>query len=100
MGIVHYTRRARQDLLDIWIYIEPRNSQLIADAVYDDIEKNCDLLKRHPQLGVARPEIAEDARSLFIERWLALYRITDYGVQIVRVIDQSRDLADVEWTPE
>ena len=46
------------------------------------------------------PEIAPDARVRVIERWLALYRLTEYGAQIVRVIDGARDLAAIEWTPE
>jgi toxin ParE1/3/4 len=100
MGIVHYTRRAREDLLDIWVYIEPRNSEAVADAVYDSIEQACELLKLHPRLGPSRCEIAADARALVVERWLALYRVTEYGVQVVRIVDQVRDLTKIEWTPE
>jgi plasmid stabilization system protein ParE len=54
MGKVHFTRRARQDLLDIWIYIAPRNSEAVADAVHDRVEQACERLKHHPQLGAAR----------------------------------------------
>jgi toxin ParE1/3/4 len=68
-----FTRRAREDLLDIWLYIEPRNPH-VADQVYDRIEKRCHLLRDHPQLGPARPEIGEGARVLVIERWGAAMR--------------------------
>jgi toxin ParE1/3/4 len=57
-------------------------------------------LRDYQQLGPARPEIAEDARALVIERWLALYRVEDDGVQIVRIIDGVRDLTDLEWPQE
>jgi toxin ParE1/3/4 len=100
MGVVRYTRRAREDLLDIWNYIEPRNSEAVADSIYDRIEHACERLRDYPRLGPARPEIAEDARALVIERWLALYRVTEDGVQIVRIVDQARDLTKIEWTPE
>ena len=100
MGKVHFTRRARQELLDIWIYIAPRNSEAVADAVYDRIEQACERLKHHPQLGAARSEIAEGARALVVERWLALYRLTEYGAQVVRIVDGARDLTKIEWTPE
>jgi toxin ParE1/3/4 len=96
---VHFTHRAREDLLDIWLYIDAQNSH-VADQVYDRIEKSCQLLRDHPQLGPARPEIAEDARVLVIERWIALYRLTDDGVQVVRIIDGARDFTKLEWTPE
>jgi toxin ParE1/3/4 len=97
---VRFTHRAREDLLDIWLYIAPRNSAAAADQVYDRIEQTCQLLKHHPQLGPAHPEIAEDARALVIERWLALYRLVEDGVQVVRVVDGVRDLTRIEWTPE
>jgi len=72
----------------------------VADRVCDRIEDVCRLLGHHPQLGRARPEIATDARALVIERWLAFYRLIDDGVQVVRIVDGSRDLTKMEWTPE
>jgi plasmid stabilization system protein ParE len=51
---LHYTRRAREDLLDIWLYIAARNSEALADAIYDRIEESCAHLARHPQIGQAR----------------------------------------------
>jgi toxin ParE1/3/4 len=97
---VHFTRRAREDLLDIWIHIAPRNSAAVADRVYDRIEDACRQLGRYPKLGAARPEIAEDARALVIERWLALYRLIEDGAQIVRIVDGARDLTRIEWPIE
>lgn len=32
-----------------------------------------------------------------VERWLALYRITEEGPQIVRVLDGARDLSALDW---
>lgn len=100
MAKLHYTRRAREDLLDIWLYLAARNSAALADAIYDRIEESCSSLKQHPQIGQARPEIAPDARAWVIERWLALYRVAEYGAQIVRIVDGARDIAAIEWTPE
>ena len=100
MTRVRFTARAREDLLDIWLYVAARNSETVADRVYDGIEQTCELLREHPQIGRARPEIHRDARSLVIDRWLALYRVTENGAEIVRIIDGARDLAAIEWTPE
>ncbi len=100
MSEVRYSRRAREDLLDIWLYIARQNSDAAADRVLDRIEDACRTLARHPQLGPARPEIADEARSLVIQRWLALYRLRPYGAQVVRVTDGARDLRHTEWTPE
>ena len=57
-------------------------------------------MKEHPQIGPIRPEIAENARALVIERWLALYRLVDDGAQVVRIVDGSRDLTKIEWPIE
>jgi toxin ParE1/3/4 len=99
VGKVRYTRRARADLLDIWEWIAS-DKLATADRVYDAIEKRCNSLREHPQLGRPRPEIAEGARSLVMERWFVFYRIVEDGVQIVRVVDGARDLSKMAWTLE
>jgi toxin ParE1/3/4 len=96
---VRYTRRAREDLLEIWEWIAS-DSPAIADRVHDAIKKRCDSLRRHPQLGRPRPEIGDGARSLVIERWIAFYRIVEDGVQVVRIVDGARDLTKLKWLPE
>ena len=52
----------------------------------------CSLL-HFPELGPERSDIAADARMLVIERWIALYRLVEQGVQIVRIVDGTRDLS-------
>ena len=100
MSRVRFTRRAREDLLDIWLYVAPRSSEAAADRIYDRIEERCHLLTEHPRIGPARPEIAEDARALVVERWLALYRLVDDSAQVVRIVDGSRDLTQIDWPQE
>jgi toxin ParE1/3/4 len=97
MGFVHYSHRAKQDLLDIWLWIA-RDSMAIADAVLDRIEQRAAKLAEHREIGIARPEIGEGARGLVIERWLVLYRLVDGGVQIVRIVDGARDLERIGWS--
>jgi toxin ParE1/3/4 len=58
------------------------------------------LLKDHPRLGRARPDIQPEARSLVIERWVALYRVTEGGAQIVCIVDAAGDLFAIVWTPK
>ena len=100
MSRVRFTARARDDLLEIWLYIAGNGSEAVADRVLDTIEQSCCLLKDHPRLGRARPEIQTEARSIAIERWIALYRVTEDGAQIVRILDGARDAAAIEWPPE
>jgi toxin ParE1/3/4 len=95
-----FTARAREDLLDVWLYVAKRNSETVADRIYDSIERSCRPLEDHPQLGRARPEIHPEARSIVIERWVALYRTTEHGLQTMRILDGGRDLSAIEWTGE
>ncbi len=48
-------------------------------------------LAAFPELGPERSDIAAEARMLVIERWIALYRVVEQGVQIVRIVDGTRD---------
>jgi toxin ParE1/3/4 len=97
---VRFTVRAREDLLDIWLYVATHSAESVADRVLDSIEHSCRLLAEHPRLGRERPDIQPEARSIVIERWLALYRVAEDGVQIVRILDGARDVAAMEWPPE
>ncbi len=87
-------------MLDIWIHVARHGGESVADRVLDSIEQSCRVLKEHPRLGRSRPEIRPEARSIVIERWLVLYRVTEDDVQIVRILDGARDLATIAWAPE
>lgn len=100
MSRVRFTDRAREDLLDIWLTVATRNSEAVADRVYDRIEQLCRLLEDHPRPGRGRPEIDAEARSIAVDRRLALYRITEEGSEIGRVLDGARDLSAHGWTSE
>jgi plasmid stabilization system protein ParE len=50
------TRRARQDLVEIWQYIAADNPTA-ADALLDRIDESCRRLAEHPQLGPCRHDI-------------------------------------------
>jgi toxin ParE1/3/4 len=92
VGVVRYSKSARDDILDIWLWIAHDSNVSLADDIVTRIERCAARLADYPELGVARPEIAPDARSLVAERWLVLYRVEIQGVQITRVVDGVRDL--------
>ncbi len=56
----------------------------------DRIATACARLVRFPHLGLPFPRVAEDARKLSIDGYLALYRVERDAVVIVRVVDQRR----------
>ncbi len=91
MPVIKRTAQAEADLIDIWLYISHDNPSA-ADRLLDDIEEACSLLAKHPQLGAARPEIAEACRSFPVGHYLILYRMIPDGIEVVRVSHGTRRL--------
>ncbi len=85
------TRRARQDLIEIWEHIAADNPSA-ADALLDRIDDACSRLIDHPRIGPARDDIRPGLRYLVVGDYVALYRVIDEGVEIVRVVHGRRDL--------
>ncbi len=97
MVAVSYSAQARLDLADIWAWIAESGGEATADRVVGRIERRIAALSLHPELGPARPDIADEARLLVAERWLALYAIAGDGVRIVRIVDGAVDLRRIGW---
>ncbi len=78
------TRRARQDLIEIWEHGAAENPPA-ADALLDDIKNACSRLIDHPRLVPARDDIRPGLRYLIVGDTVALHRIIDEGIDIIRV---------------
>jgi len=85
------TARADEDLIDIWTYIAAENPDA-ADRVLDAIETRWLQLARHPYSGMARDDIAPGIRHLVVGQYLTLYRMTDEGIEIIRVLHGRRKI--------
>jgi toxin ParE1/3/4 len=94
---VRYTVRARRDLIDIWQEVSEVNPAA-ADDLYNRLEARVEILRRFPQSGPLRPEIAPEARVLIELPYLILYRIIPAGVQIVRVLHGARNIDSTLFT--
>jgi len=84
--------RARQDLqeigrytLEAWGSAKRRAYLLAIDARF----KN---LAAHPERGAPRADIGPDWRSSRVGRHLIFYMQQSWGIEIVRVLHESRDL--------
>ncbi|MBI1867755.1 MAG: type II toxin-antitoxin system RelE/ParE family toxin [Methylocystis sp.] len=95
---LHWSRRAREDLLDIYVVIGLDNS-VAAERIYDRLERRAKSLVDQPRLGPRRNDIRPAARMLVEGPYLILYETspdTDVGpvesIEIVRIVDGRRDL--------
>ncbi|MCY0093079.1 type II toxin-antitoxin system RelE/ParE family toxin [Hoeflea ulvae] len=83
------TPRAEADITAIVLYIAEDNP---AAAVrwYDDMLRHCRNLGAVPELGVARPDVRPDLRTFPAGNYMILYRKSDEGAEIVRVVHGAR----------
>jgi len=87
---VHWSARARRDLLDILEFIAGENPDQ-AHAVVDDIAEAAGRLEFHPAMG--RPGRVAGTRELVLPRrgFILPYRIDGDTIMVLRVIHTSRD---------
>ena len=86
------TRRARQDVLNIWRYIS-EDSPVAADRFFDLLIHHFRLLGDNPHAGRRRDELRAGYRSFPLGDYLILYRIDEPGVQIMHVVHGRRDFS-------
>jgi len=84
--------RAKQQIRDIWHAIAAHNEPA-ADTLFRRLFEKFALFARNPEIAQIRPEIAETARLIIEGNYIAIYEVTDYGIEIVAVVHARRDPA-------
>ena len=96
MSRVRFTNSAEADLLELWLTIAEEN-QVAADESLDSIKITALLLATQPEMGKARPELADGLRSFPTRTpYLIFYVPDEDGVLVVRVLHHARDI-DAEY---
>ena len=93
--ILRYTPRARQDLHEIKDYVKNElvNPQAAA-RIAERILKGCSNLKSNPNLGLdlsSKIEQKTDLRYLFLSNYIAIYKVENNMVSIIRIMDGRTD---------
>ena len=82
---------AKVDLDDIWFYIA-QDSPNNADRFLNQIQETSLSLANFPHMGTIRNELKANLRSHPIGNYLIFYFPLENGIDIVRVIHQSRNI--------
>ena len=94
---VIWSPEAEQDLLDIWKYA----SAAVADKQLREIGSQAHTLGGLPRYGRARDEVRVGLRSARSGRYVIFYRVTKDAIEVVRVLDERRDVETIfseeEW---
>ena len=86
------TRRARRDILAIWVYIA-ENNESAADRFVDVLIHHFALLGKNPYAGRSREDLRTGYRSFPVGQYLILYSVAEPGVRIMQVLHGRRDIA-------
>lgn len=86
------TPAAEADLVDIAYHVAVADGRpLTADRIIDEMLARCETYGHNPLLGSAAPELGEDYRIFPVKRWVVIYRPIDDGIEVMRIVDGSRD---------
>jgi toxin ParE1/3/4 len=91
MATLITSSQAELDLLEIWLYIS-EDSPVNADRFLGKINNTVLRLAEFNDMGVERPELADNLSSFPLDRYVIYYRKTDEGIELVRVLNSSRDI--------
>ena len=88
------TRRARRDLLAIWVHIAESN-EAGADRFVDLLTRHFQLLGKHRFAGRKRDELRAGYRSFPVGQYLIFYRVAKQGIQVMHILHGRRDVASL-----
>lgn len=91
MAEVIRTPPANADLLEIWVYLAEDDIE-VANSTIQAIGRKCLDCAELPGMGRRRDDLAPGLRCISQGNYLIFYRLSDNGIQIMRVLHGARDL--------
>lgn len=88
----HVAHPAKMDLRTIRRCVARKGGLDRADSLLDQIEARFRTLAAHPSAGRARFELGTNLRGWPVESYLILYRASEAGIEIVRILHGRRDI--------
>ena len=92
MSRIRFSSSAEADLLELWLAIAEENLAA-ADESLDTIQSTVLLLGGQPEMGRARPELADGLRSVPTSTPYIIFYLPDADdLLVVRVLHHARDI--------
>ena len=94
MKTAHFSELAEGDLCEIWLTIaedQVRN----ADQFIEALRQVAQGLAEQPLMGRARPELGKNRRSFPHGDYAVIYRPSDGGADIARIVHGARDIENI-----
>ncbi|MCL4204307.1 MAG: type II toxin-antitoxin system RelE/ParE family toxin [Pirellulaceae bacterium] len=92
MARAEWTSTAEDELTEIayWIAVEAGRPGT-ARSIVEEIQQKADFYAANPKLGQRHPDFPDGWLYFRHKRWIVVYRPKNDGVDILRVVDASRD---------
>lgn len=90
MGQLRFSAAALIDIEDIAEAIARNNGALVAERNVARLRGSLQTLAEFPEVGRKRSQLASGLRSWPLTPWIALYRIADDGIEIIRILHGRR----------
>jgi len=92
MARAEWTLTAEDELTEIayWIAVEDERP-LTARRIIEEIQHKAEIYASTPGIGQRHPDLPEDWWYFRHKRWIVVYRHREYGIDVLRVVDASRD---------
>ena len=81
---------ANKDLEEIIDYFTSRNIDA-GERFIDEFNKKCIYLANFPNMGRSYSDIKDYLRGISLNGYIIFYRVTDIGIEILRVVSGYRD---------
>ncbi|TNF28937.1 MAG: type II toxin-antitoxin system RelE/ParE family toxin [Bacteroidetes bacterium] len=87
------TKKAVQDLAEVWEYTFDKWSEKQADRYYESLISACSEIAENPMVGKKYEDVSPDLFGLLVGRHIIFYRLlaTDH-IEITRILHQRMDL--------
>ncbi len=91
MNRFRLSQQAEQDLEDVWVYLSQQD-EILADKQVVQILDRFPMLAQFPDMGRQREDMLTGLRSFPIKPYIVFYIKIPDGIEIVRILHQSRDV--------
>ncbi len=81
---------ANKDLEEIIDYFATHNIEA-GERFIDEFNKKCRYLANFPNMGRSYSDIKDYLRGVSLNGYIIFYRVTDIGIEILRVVSGYRD---------
>lgn len=85
--------RAQRDLEEIWDYTAARWSVSQAEKYLITVLNACAAIASQPRLGAPIDFVKPGYRRRYVGAHVVFYKATSFGVDIIRILHQSMDVA-------